>query len=383
MKVVQKTPLLLLIVSVLLSVNSYALSLNGVAVHKEYSKEQFIGALYTNSPTKDSKSLLEKDASGRMELRILQSRITARRFMNMWVEGVTINASESEQRRERKNLLTFSQLFKGSLRTGDLVVFDYQPSRGMVVSMNQVELATIPSAGFFRMLMSVWIGDIPLSSGFKQGILANGKINKGLQARLASTQVKPGREALVKSWIAPAAEAATAVHVAQAASAVTAASVPKPKAKTKARPKPATKKTAAKPKTPAKARKAAAPKPAQAPVPTQQQPEEAEELYAVLDEAALEAQQQYFARVREQVADKVTLPRQAFQRRIDGIVRLNIEVNRKGEVIGTKVLEEPHAMFGRQAREALEDSKPLPPLPVAIKGSSYQLTIPLVYRLPR
>src|SRR5690606_1684592 len=98
--------------------------LNGMAVHQELGRDQFIGALYTDTLTDNASVVLAADMPIRMELKITSDTgLTARRFSRLWVEGMAINVRSDTLTAQADNMVAFTRLFKGRLNQDDHVVF--------------------------------------------------------------------------------------------------------------------------------------------------------------------------------------------------------------------------------------------------------------------
>ncbi|RZA03061.1 MAG: energy transducer TonB, partial [Moraxellaceae bacterium] len=152
--------------------------LNGIAVHSELGKEQFIGALYSNPLSDNADTLISSAQSMRMELKIVAPEgLTTRRFSRMWIEGMAINNPSALLTEQADNMVKFDGLFKGRLAQNDNIVFSFEPGKGVNVVVNDVTLGNIPSDKFIGMLLRTWVGKVPLSSDYKEGILKVGKVS--------------------------------------------------------------------------------------------------------------------------------------------------------------------------------------------------------------
>jgi hypothetical protein len=45
------------------------------------------------------------------------------------------------------------------------------PQRGTTLTLNGVDLGTIPGADFARAVFSIWLGERPIDRGFKRALL--------------------------------------------------------------------------------------------------------------------------------------------------------------------------------------------------------------------
>ena len=175
--------------------------LNGISIHTEFGQEQFIGALFSKTPSDNAEELLRNANPSQMELKIISpDGMTVRRFSRMWIEGMAINNSPELLIAQADSMVKFDSLFKNRLAQGDDIVFKYVNSKGVDIIVNKETLGNIQSDDFFKLLLSVWIGKVPLSTDFKNGILKNGRSDNILIARFDS--ILPSEERIIEtaSW---------------------------------------------------------------------------------------------------------------------------------------------------------------------------------------
>jgi len=177
-------------------------SLNGIAVHSELGQDSFIGALYTSTPSTNSREILISQQPKQIQVRILADRISARRFKRMWIEGMAINSSTTELQQQSKNMAAFSNMLKVSMKGGD--IFAVQRSETSVnVIINGSPLGEIEDTQFFDLLLRAWIGPVPLSSQFRNDLLSGGDFSPTLQQLFNDTRPSDERiEAVAAALLA-------------------------------------------------------------------------------------------------------------------------------------------------------------------------------------
>jgi hypothetical protein len=172
-----------------------------MAVHIDLGKEQFIGALYVSPPSDNPDKILASTEAMRMELKVIAPEgITVRRFSRWWIEGMAINNSPSLLTEQADNMVKFDGLFKGRLTLNDTISFKYEPNNGVNISVNNQLLGNIASDKFFGMLLRTWIGKVPLSSDFKNGVLKSGSVNAELKNRFDGIKPSKERTTEVAKW---------------------------------------------------------------------------------------------------------------------------------------------------------------------------------------
>lgn len=359
--------------------------LNGLAVSSEFGKERFIAALYTNNRSTREEDLFNNSFHRRMELKVTADSLSARSINSMWVEGMAINNPSAALEAEAENLAALNNMVRRRLRAGDVLSFDAAPGQGMTVHLNGVQLGHIKSTDFFNMMLRTWIGSIPLSTEFKNGLLAGGDLDAGLAGRYATIEPAPERVAAVEGWLdsAPASSSPRSgiapprpdVDIAPPPVAVAPAPAPTP---APARPAPEPARTPAPP--PVAAAPAPRPAPPPAPAPVDDDGEDAEEVMVTAE--SLIVRQRYISDVLRQTLQNMRYPRRAQERSQQGSIRLAVTVKRNGEVESVQVVEESaYSLLNREAVASVERASPFPAIPDAITGESLTFAIPVTFRL--
>ncbi len=342
----------------------------GMSSYSLRQQQQFIASL--KAPQSLSRQqLLSRDIASSMEMRITTERLPKRRFINMWLEGMAINHSGEALARNARYLSRLSRLFKGSLRQGDQLRYDYRPQQGLEVFLNQERLGNIDSGEFYRMLLSTWIGDTPLSSQFKQQILAPTSTDT-LQQTFLQLQPDDERRQQIRTWLKPAPEAKAKKRKAtnkdlfevQPISAQIEPLIVPPIALQSIDTKP----TVPAPQTGTL---------------TAQQAEQ--QLAAEVDdensEAMLLIRQNYYAALAKRAGKYQRYPRHVRKHRTQADVRLAVSIDRSGALLETEVTEgSEQAAFNRQALRTIRRASPFPQVPDEIKGEQFNFTVLLIYQ---
>jgi periplasmic protein TonB len=371
--------------------------LNGIGVHQELGREVFIGALYSESLSNDADTLMNNVQPMHMELKIVApDGLTTRRFSRMWIEGMAVNSKADVLTAQADNMVKFDGLFKGRFLKDDFISFTNNPGKGVDIAVNDVLLGNIKDNAFFSMLLSTWIGKIPLSSDYRDSLLKVGDVDAGLRGRFSTIAPTAARTAEVKAWTGPqvdvketkTAEASSSKSSANAkVDAVVIAKTDLPKLDVPTIDKPAldipvpvtqVEKTA-----PAVATNAAA-KPATATVAAAKVEDEDEEEGPALTAQSLLARQFYVSDAIKKIRSKTKYPQRALDRDQEGSVRVAIVIDREGTVLNTNILEtSKFDLLNKEAIEAIKRSAPFPALPAEIAGSRFEFTVPMRWTLPK
>ena len=150
------------------------LILNGASLRKTYMViDTYVGGLYLENKSHNEQDILERDEHRRMLFHVLLRKVSARKVAQALKDALVINITKEEQERLEPNIKQFLSMFKGRLKQGDEVNIDYIPGSGTQVSIGGVSKGVVPGKQFADALLSVWVGENPVGSSFKQDILGN------------------------------------------------------------------------------------------------------------------------------------------------------------------------------------------------------------------
>jgi TonB family protein len=352
--------------------------LNGMAVHVDLGKEQFIGALYSTPLSDNPDKLLANTQSMRMVLKIVSpDGVTTRRFSRWWIEGMAINNSAALLTEQADNMVKFDGLFKGRFAPNDTIAFTSEPGKGVNITINDVLLGNIASDKFFSMLLRTWVGKVPLSSDYKDDILKNGNVSAELKSRF--DKIKPSKErttevagwSKIKSAADLAAEKEKEKEAKEAATKSSSASSVD-SAKQLATQKAEQAKT--------EAAKLAAQKTA-TPVVTATAAANDDDEKPALTAQTLLARQFYVSDQLKKVYANVRYPKKALEREQSGSVRLTIVINRQGNLISASIAQASEFEILNEAALEAVNKTTFTAIPDAITGATFEFNAPLRFTL--
>ncbi|VUD68764.1 hypothetical protein TDB9533_04123 [Thalassocella blandensis] len=399
--------------SLVLSNSSFAqTTLNGVATHSELGKEKFIAALYLSRTSASAESIFSQSGAQKMEIRVLDEQLSSRRFKRMWIESIAINSNSAELQKQAKSMADFSNLLNIKLKKNDIFAITKLTS-GLSITLNNVKLGEIKDTSFFSFLLRTWIGYVPLSSSFKEALLASGNIDVSALQRFESVQPSAQRIASIKAAIQAREEQERAEQLAreeaakeaarkaeQARLAALATPTPAPKRVVKSTPKP-------KPTpTPTPKNIASLPKPgsldesflynlsdsaasssqAVAAIPKQNGGDdslfEATEDSENLTAEGLLGEQLYYSHLASYTQTFARYPRKAQENNQQGSLLLRVTIDRKGKVLNKEIVEKTKfELLNKESLRAIDRASPYPPIPVDIKGEEFTFTFRLTFNL--
>ncbi len=153
-----------------ISVGSVTLQLNGIAIQSELRSDWFINALYLSKKSTDSQSILTDVSPKRMEMKVLADTLSGRRLKRFWVERIRSNNQPSEVLALAKQVRDFANVMGQNLEANDVIAIDFVPGQATRVTINGSVNANL-SPDLFNMVLKSWVGDLPPSNEFKEAIL--------------------------------------------------------------------------------------------------------------------------------------------------------------------------------------------------------------------
>lgn len=356
--------------------------LNGVAAYSELGNELFIAALYAGQTGTNAQELINGSYPKRLELKILAKQgVAQRQFSRIWRESVAINNSRDALVVQADNMVYFEELVRDRLETNDHLVISYVPMNGVEVSLNSVVLGQIGDDAFFTLLLRSWIGPVPSSTAFRDGLLNINSADTALLNRFNAIYPRTARIEVVKSWtqiavlspgsitepeapdVAPIAVANTLPKLVKAdqpviVKPVVAAPLPVALEPPASDPDPIT------------------PAVADVVVPTERAEPGLSKAQALL------ARQFYMADVFKKINSHVDYPRRAQQLRQTGTVRLSVVIGAEGDVKTVAPVEAlDFVMLNKAALAAVRKAAPFAPLPVGLEVAELELSVPITFAL--
>ena len=170
------------------------LKLKGIGLVQELRNDIYVGALYVPPGVKSMNLIRESNTPKRMSIRFVTDNYSYRKVSRHWKERIAMNTPREIWRPMTKDIVRFSALFQENLMSGDEINLDFVPGRGTLVYVNKILFQTINNPAFYDLLLNVWVGSVPPSKTFKQGILGQDPGNDGnLMSLYTSVTPKAGR----------------------------------------------------------------------------------------------------------------------------------------------------------------------------------------------
>lgn len=385
-----------------LQAHAQAWQTQGYAHYEEFNRPLFIATLQTPHTIASVNDLLTRKLPFRLELAIDTEALSGSRFRRLWLEGISINHTPGQLQQQSRELSAFSAFLAQKLYRGDRFTVEYRPDHGTRITHNDNAMPDTHGSQLGIMLLRGWLGDIPLSSQFRQDLVNPVSADAPIAINFARLQPSPEVAVATAAVSTPASAATRAAIAAPAAAlpmektvikpaaqgpAVTAV-IPEPQAATggpvrQSAPQPAPKILAvdavtAKPEIPAAVTVSAT----GAIAPIESDADTSSVLDTDFNQELLALHQAYYIQLVREVNKYKTIPFQAFQRRWEGTVKLQITINSQGKIIDRQVIEaSPHALLNQQALDAAVSAEPFSAIPTRLGASEFTFSVQLDYRL--
>jgi len=147
------------------------LMLNGMGLRKKLWVEVYVAGLYLSEKSSDAEGILQADSPRQTVMDFLY-KVSAKKLCGAWDEGLEKNTANASADVKAK----FAELCKymDDVGKGDTMVYTYVPGKGTEISINGTVKGEIGGKDFADALWACWIGPVPPSEGFKEGLLGAG-----------------------------------------------------------------------------------------------------------------------------------------------------------------------------------------------------------------
>lgn len=146
------------------------LKLNGAGVRYKFFFKIYVGALYLPDVEQDAALIIKGSQPNRIVMHFIYDEVSREKLVNAWLEGFEDNNDKATFAAVKDRLTQFNQMFS-DVHKGDVVELDFLPAKGTRVSIKGVEKGVIEGNDFNRALLSVWLGEDPVTEELKAAML--------------------------------------------------------------------------------------------------------------------------------------------------------------------------------------------------------------------
>ncbi len=147
-----------------------ALVLNGAGIRYKFFFKIYVGALYLLEKQDNASVILKDSQANRIVMHFLYDDVAKNKLVNAWLEGFEDNLESSKLAAIKDRLDKFNEMFS-DLHQGDVVLLDYIPQKGTRVTIKGEDKGMIMGEDFNRALLSVWLGEEPVTEELKDAML--------------------------------------------------------------------------------------------------------------------------------------------------------------------------------------------------------------------
>jgi hypothetical protein len=146
-----------------------SLALNGLGLRQAtlFKVNVYVAALYVPKPTADASVILAAATPYEMQLHFVRN-VGAADIAKGWVEGFQRNGQGAQGSSDER--VATLRGWMTDIKSGESMIFLFQPGTGLVVRVNGSVKGTIPGDDFGRTFLSIWLG-VPPNPEIKVGLL--------------------------------------------------------------------------------------------------------------------------------------------------------------------------------------------------------------------
>jgi hypothetical protein len=149
------------------------LQLNGLGIRKVLWFKGYVAGLYLTDKVSTGEAVLDQVGPKRIQMRMLME-IGSNDVKKALIDGMRKNVTDSQWTAMQERVTVFSATIDsiGSTRPGDTINLDFVPNQGLLLSVNDAPKGgAIAGLDFYTALLKIYVGDDPVDSRLKQGML--------------------------------------------------------------------------------------------------------------------------------------------------------------------------------------------------------------------
>ena len=146
------------------------LHLNGAGIRSKFFFDIYLAELYMEHPANTAVAVIEDVGRKRLIMHFLYDKVEKDKLIEGWNEGFDGNTKAAEVAQLQAKIDQFNAMFV-DVHKGDLIVLDFIPDQGTVVTIAKEEKGLISGKDFNDALLRIWLGDKPVNKGLERGIV--------------------------------------------------------------------------------------------------------------------------------------------------------------------------------------------------------------------
>lgn len=149
------------------------LVLNGGGMRQIFVVKVYAAALYLSEKKTSAADVQALTTPKRVALHI-QREINSDEFGQLFITSMNKNSSKEEKAKVINQTVKFGEMFASmpAVKKGDIVTLDWVPGSGTVSTLNGKQIGeSLPDIAFYNAVLRIWIGENPVQSDVKRGLL--------------------------------------------------------------------------------------------------------------------------------------------------------------------------------------------------------------------
>jgi hypothetical protein len=146
------------------------LQLNGAGIRTKVFFKIYIAELYLADKQSEVPAILDDDRGRRIVMHFLYEEVGKEDLVEAWNHGFQGNGSAEQLAELSSQITSFNALFD-SVKKGDQIILDYIPGKGTTVMIREEVKGMIEGKPFNDLLLSIWLGEKPVSKGLRDDLL--------------------------------------------------------------------------------------------------------------------------------------------------------------------------------------------------------------------
>lgn len=146
------------------------LNLNGAGIRTKFVFDIYVAAFYSSDKITNAAHITDDKKAMRMAMHFVYSEVSKEKLTDAWDDGFEDNLSSAQLESLKNNIEIFNQMFE-TVKKGDVILLDYVPDEGTVVTINNLNKGTVKGFEFYQALLLVWLGEDPVGDDLKDALL--------------------------------------------------------------------------------------------------------------------------------------------------------------------------------------------------------------------
>lgn len=156
-----------------IKVGEQNLSLNGAGLRKKVFFKLYVAGLYVTNKSKDGSALASADEPIGIRLQITSGMVSSDNMSEAIADGFKKSTGGNTAPLQKK-IDSFVAAFKqDAIVEGNIFEMFYVPGKGVETYKNGKLLTTIEGHDFKKALFGIWLGNDPVDSDLKKGLLGS------------------------------------------------------------------------------------------------------------------------------------------------------------------------------------------------------------------